>query len=295
MNGSSAYYNPEIAGQIAAAGLRVRGSMIGSISGLHRSPLHGVSPEFADYRSYTPGDDLRNLDWRVYGRSDRFYIKRYEEESNLRAYIVLDASSSMNYSRNHGTKFQAAATLAVALAATLIRQRDAVGLVTFNTSGQNHLRLSSAESQLKKICDALETVEPAGQTDLAAVVAELADQIPRRGLVILITDLLTELDPLYDAMGKVQYCGHEMLVFHLLDRDEIDLPFAGSVLFRDLEGAEELLAEPRSFRRAYQHAMRDFMQKVEDRCRISGIDYLALCTDDNLGSRVSHFLRLRVA
>jgi uncharacterized protein (DUF58 family) len=293
MNDCDAYYSPEIVGQIASAGLRVRTSVVGSISGLHRSPLHGVSPEFAEYRSYTPGDDLRNLDWRVYARSDRFHIKRYEEESNLRAYIVVDASASMNYRGDHGTKFHSAATLAVALAATLIRQRDAVGLVTFNTAGQNHLRLSSAESQLQKFRAAIASVTPRGETDPAAAISELADQVPRRGLVVLISDLLTELEPLFAAMKKVQYRGHEMLVFHVLDRDELELPFQGGVLFRDMEGTDELFAEPRAFRSAYRRAMRQFQDTVRDHCQLAGMDYLDLCTDDDLGGKVSLFLKRR--
>ena len=290
---NSQYYDPKMVGQIATAGLRVRRPMEGSLSGMHRSPLHGASPEFADYRSYTPGDDLRNLDWRVYGRSDRYYIKRYEEESNLRAYIVLDASQSMTYEREHGTKFKAAATLAVSIAATLIRQRDAVGLVTFNTTGENHLRLSSSESQLTKICNVLDTVVPQGETELGPVISSLSDQIPRRGLVILISDLLTDLDPVYEAIGKIQYGGHEMVVLHLLDRDEVELPFKGSVLFRDIEGTEELFAEPRAFRKAYKQAMHDFMDEVRGRCRISSTDYITLFTEQDLGKRVSHFLRER--
>jgi uncharacterized protein (DUF58 family) len=294
MSDSNAYYNPEIVAQIAAAGIRVKKFMEGSISGLHRSPLQGVSPEFADYRSYTPGDDLRNLDWRVYGRSDRYYIKRYEEESNLRAYVVLDASHSMNYGRLHETKFTFAATLAVALTATLIRQRDGVGLMTFNTEGESHLRVSAAETQLRKVSEVLATVQPNGETDLARVIASLTDQIPRRGLVILISDMLTDLDELYNAMGKVVYGGHEMLVFHVLDRDEVELPFKGSVLFKDLEGEEELFAEPRGFRKAYKKAMEDFMAEVNDRCLASKIDYLPIYTDESMGQKVSHFLRKRI-
>ncbi|MCA9217274.1 MAG: DUF58 domain-containing protein [Planctomycetales bacterium] len=290
---NSPYFDPATIGPISAAGLRVRKAMEGSISGLHRSPLHGVSPEFADYRSYTPGDDLRNLDWRVYGRTDRFYIKRYEEESNLRAYIVLDASASMNYERKCGTKFLTAARIAVAFAASLLRQRDSVGLHTFNTSGTNHLRMSSSESQLSKILDVLGRVSPAGETDLATVVSRLTDQIPRRGLVILISDMLTDLEALYDAMGKVLYGGHEMIVIHVLDRDELELPFKGSVLFRDMEGTEELFAEPPAFRNAYKKAMETFIAEVSQRCRVAGIDYLSLFTDEDAGHHVSHFLRER--
>ncbi|MFT5523081.1 MAG: hypothetical protein ACI9HK_001025 [Pirellulaceae bacterium] len=286
------FYNPEIVGQIAAAGLSVHQFMEGPISGQHRSPLQGVSPEFADYRSYSPGDDLRNLDWRVYARSDRFYIKRFEEESNLRAHVVLDASASMNYG-TEPSKFEYAATLGVALAATLLKQRDAVGLTTFNIVGKNHLKLSSAETQLNQICQSLSQVEPGEETELGQVVSQLADQIGRRSLIIVISDLFTDLDSLYDAMGKVQYGGHEMIVFHVLDRAEVELPFNQSVIFKDIEGAEELYAEPRSFRSAYQDAMREFMEEVEKRCLYCGIDYLSIFTDQDMGLLVSRFLHQR--
>ena len=293
MSDFNAYYNPEIVAQISAAGITVQNRMEGMITGLHRSPLHGVSPEFSEYRSYTPGDDLRNVDWRVYARSDRYFIKRFEEESNLRANIVLDASASMNYGRQGTSKFQYAATLAASLAAALIKQRDAVGLTTFNTAGENHLPVSSMESQIRKMCEALASVRPAGETDLAGVLSSLADQMPRRGMVVLISDLFTDLDPLYEAIGKVQYCGHEMLVFHVLDREEVEMPFRGSVLFRDIEGVEEVFAEPRAFRKAYQRAIRDFMNDVHGRCQFCAIDYLALFTDQEMGPRISDFLRER--
>lgn len=263
------------------------------MSGSHRSPLHGESPEFADYRGYTPGDDLRNLDWRVYARSNRFYVKRYQEESNLKAHLVVDASSSMNYKRQHVGKFQLAATLAVSLAATIIRQRDAAGLVTFSNQGECHLRLSSSESQIEKICRILDEIQPQGETDLAGTLLELADQIPPRGVVILISDFLTDLDQLFAAIRKLQFAGHEIISFHVLDRDEVDLPFRGPVLFNDLENGEQLYAQPQSFRNAYRQAMQEFMDALRARFHGLKIDYLPLFTDDDIGARVSHFFRSR--
>ena len=295
MSEFSAYYNPKTVSQIAAVGLRVRRGMEGSISGLHRSPLHGVSPEFADYRSYTPGDDLRSLDWRVYARSNRFYVKRYEEESNLDAYVVLDASSSMSYRRQHVSKFEFAATLAVSLVATLVRQRDAAGLVTFNKQGESHVRMSSSESQLQRICTVLDTVEPNGETELGGVLTNLADQIKRRGLIILISDFLTDLDKLWPAVRKLQFAGHEIIAFQILDRDEIELPFRGPVLFNDIEkNGEQLYAEPQGFRAAYKRAMDQFIATLRENFHQLGIDFLSLFTDENMGSRVSHFLKRRM-
>jgi uncharacterized protein (DUF58 family) len=289
---SSAYLRPDIIGRLTGIGLRAAQPMEGTISGLHRSPLHGHSPEFADYRSYTPGDDLKDLDWRAFALSDRFYVKRFEEESNLRAFLIVDASASMQYGQPD-TKFDCAATIAASLAAVLLRQRDAVALAAVSTELRHELPPSGTPSQLLKLINLLETLSLAGETDLGTVVSSLADRLPRRGLVIVLSDLLTPLDRLYDALGKLQHSGHEIVLFHVLHRDEVELPFNDSVIFRDLEGDEELFAEPWSFRTAYQSAMDAFVGDVRQRCQYCGIDYVRVLTDEDLGSVLSHFLFTR--
>lgn len=289
---SSSYIDPELLSHLTAIGVKARQPMEGSISGLHRSPLHGLSPEFADYRSYTPGDDLKNIDWKVFGRSDRFYIKRYEEESNLRAFFIVDASASMQYGQPQ-SKFDVAATIACSMAGALIKQRDSAGLATISTKVATDLPPSSASTQLLRFSDLLEKTSCAGETDLGAVVKMLADKYPRRGMVVLLSDLLTPLDNLYDSLGKLQYSGHEILVVHVLHRDEVEMPFKDSVIFKDMEGAEELFAEPWAFRDAYQAAIRGFIDEVRSRCQYCGIDYLQIMTDENLSIRLSHFLHAR--
>jgi uncharacterized protein (DUF58 family) len=286
----SEYLKPEVIARLASVGLYSRTAVEGTVSGLHRSPLKGVSPEFDDYREYSFGDDLKNLDWRAYARSDRFYIKRYEEESNLRAWILLDASASMKYGRKGPTKFAQAATIAACLSAMLIKQRDAAGLTLFDTAGRMEVRPSARRSQLLKIVEILEGAVPGGKTDLGSVLSATADQMRRSGVVIVLSDLLTDLDSLYVALGKLQHAGHDVLMFHLLDRDEIELPFEGSVIFRDIEGEEELFAEPRAFRTAYRAAMNQYIADIERRLRVCGIDYLRILTDDDVGEVVSrHF------
>lgn len=287
-----AYYDPDLLGRIAAVGFHARQPMEGLISGMHRSPLHGLSPEFADHRAYYPGDDFRNVDWKVLGRSDKYYVKRFEEESNLRAHLVVDASRSMTYGTGR-TKFDAAATIAVSLAAVLLKQRDSVGLAAVSTDVVRDLPQSALPSQLPRMIELLEAVEPAGETDLGQVVSLLADRFPRRGLVVLLSDLLTPLPQLYDALGKLQYSGHEILLLHVLHRDEVELPFQDSVIFKDLEGQEELFAEPWAFREAYQQAMEEFSADVRRRCQFCGIDYLRLLTDEDLGRVLSRFLHTR--
>ena len=288
--------DPKILARILPLGLRAQKVVEGSISGLHRSPLHGVSVEFADYREYTPGDDLKRIDWRAYARSNKFQIKRYEEESNLRATIVLDASASMRYGKGAMTKFDYAATLAASMACLLIKQRDAVGLAVFDEQERSWLRPAATSSQLIKICDTLEKTQPDRKTELSVVMKKVAGQIKSRGLIMIISDLLTDLDSFYDALGQLQHQGNEILIFQILDPDEIELPFKNSVLFRDIEGgpgAEELFAEPWAFRKAYKQAMETFMGEVRGRCHYAGINHLMLKTSDDLGMALSHYLHGR--
>jgi uncharacterized protein (DUF58 family) len=289
---SSAYLNPDVIGRVAAIGFRAGEPKEGNVAGLHRSPLHGHSPEFADYRSYTPGDDLKGLDWRAFARSDRFYIKRFEEESNLRAFFLIDASASMRYGKSL-TKFDCAATAATSLAAVLLRQRDAVAATVLSAGIRHELPPSGTASQLMKLVELLESVELAGETDLGSAISLVADKLPRRGLVVVLSDLLTPLNRLYDALGKLQYANHEIVLFHVLHRDEVELPFNDSVIFRDIEGTEELFAEPWSFRTAYRSAMQKFIEDVRERCQYCGIDYVRLYTDEDLGRALSHFLHVR--
>ncbi len=299
MTESDTYLKPEILARIVPLGLRAQRVVEGAMSGLHRSPLHGVSVEFADYRQYAPGDDLKRLDWRAYARSNRYYIKRYEEETNFRATLLVDASASMRYgraaARGEGgfTKFGYAATLAASLATLCLKQRDAVGMGLFDSAQRAWLRPSAAQSQLLKILDQLEAAQPDRTTDLGYVLNHVAAQIDSRGLVIVISDLLCDLEAVYQGLGRIQRSGHDVLIFHVLDKEEIELPFNDSVLFRDIEGTEEIFAEPWAFRQAYRRAMDDFIADVGKRCRSAGIDYTLLTTSDNLADALARYLHQR--
>jgi uncharacterized protein (DUF58 family) len=291
----SKYADPNVLARITALGLRAQKVVEGSISGLHRSPLHGVSPEFADYREYAPGDDLKRLDWRAYARSNRYFIKQFEEESNLRCTVLVDASASMRY-RGRGAamaKFDYAATLAASLAHLCVTQRDAVGLALFDKAQQAFLRPAATQAQLAKVIDVLERARPDRETDLGGVLSQVCDQIRSRGLVVVVSDLLVDLDAFYHALGRLQYAGHEILIFQVLDSEEIELPFGDSVLFRDIEGSEELFAEPWAFRKAYKAAMERFIDEVGQRCRFAGIDHVLMKTDQDLGTALSHYLHQR--
>jgi uncharacterized protein (DUF58 family) len=289
----STYLSPSILARITKLGLRAQRVMQGAISGLHRSPLHGVSVEFADYREYAPGDDLKRLDWKAYARSDRFYIKRYEEDTNLRGTILLDASASMKYGRGAMTKWDYAATLTASIAALCVKQRDAVGLAVFDESERVFLRPVATTAQLHKIFDVLEATKPQRKTELGEVLHKVSEQIKSRGLVVVISDLLLDLDSFYASLGRLQHQGHEIIVFQILDPEEIELPFKDSVLFKDIEGSEELFAEPWAFRKAYKAAMEQFIAEAAARLRSGGIDHVLLKTDEDLGFALSRYLHAR--
>lgn len=285
--------DPEVLARIAGLSLRARQVVEGTISGLHRSPFHGFNVEFAEYREYSPGDDLRRLDWRVLGRTDRFYVKQYEEESNLRATLVLDSSASMRYGSRALSKFHYASTAAASLATLLVEQQDPVGLALVDEQTREVLAPAATQAQLARIIGLLETAQPNRQTDLGRVMQTIAEQIKDRGMTVVFSDLLTDLEAFYDALQRLQYRGHEILVFHVLDPDELELPFDDLMMFRDIEGQEELLAEPWVFRKSYQRAMQQFLDEVRGQCGQRGIDYVLIKTDQPLADTLSHYLHAR--
>jgi uncharacterized protein (DUF58 family) len=293
MANSPKYSDPEVLARIAGLGLRARRVVEGTISGLHRSPFHGFNVEFAEYREYSPGDDLRRLDWRVFGRTDRYYIKQFEEESNLRCTIVLDASASMRYGSGALSKFDYAATVVASLATLLVGQQDPVGLAWFDSQQRKLLPPAATQAQLVRIVEELESSQPDRQTQLGPVLQTLSEQVSKRGLIIIVSDLLTELEPFYDGLSRLQYRGHEIMVLQVLDRDELELPFDDLVLFKDIEGSEELFGEPWVFRNAYRAAMQKFVEGVRETCGARAIDYLLMRTDENIGDALSHYLHAR--
>jgi uncharacterized protein (DUF58 family) len=290
------YSDPDAIARVSDLTLRSRRLVEGAISGQHRSPFHGFNIEFAEYRDYTPGDDLRRLDWRVYARSDRHYIKQYEEESNVRVTFVVDASASMNYRGSAIlSKFDYAATLVVSLAMLLTRQQDPVGLVLFDEKANTVLPPNATQSQVLVMSGLLEKCVPARKTELGGLLRSLTDQSRRRSLMIIVSDLFTDLDLVYEGLNRLRFLGHEVLVLQVLDRDEMELPFDGPTVFRDIEGEEELFAEPWAFRRSYQKAMEAFLDGVRQECGKRGYDHVRFLTDEPLAAALSSFLHSRQA
>ena len=234
---SRKYSDPDAIAKVADLTLRSRRLVEGAINGQHRSPFHGFNIEFAQYRDYTPGDDLRRLDWRVFARSDRHYIKQYEEESNVKVTFVVDASASMNYQGSAPlSKFDYAATMVVALAMLLTRQQDPVGLVLFDEGASTILPPDAKASQVQVISGLLQRCTPTRKTDLGGMLKTITNQGRRRGLMVIVSDLLTDLDSVYDGLNRLRFLGHEVLVMQVLDRDEMELPFDGPTIFADIEG-----------------------------------------------------------
>jgi uncharacterized protein (DUF58 family) len=291
---SRKYSDPDAIARIADLTLRSRRLVEGAISGMHRSPFHGFNIEFASYREYTPGDDLRRLDWRVFARSDRHYIKQYEEESNVRVTFVVDASASMKYKGSAPlSKFDYASTLVVALSMLLTRQQDPVGLVLFDEAATTVLPPNATQAQVAVITGLLERCAPSRKTELGGLLHSVTGQLRRRSLLVIVSDLFTDLDSVYDGLNRLRFHGHEVLIMHVLDRDELELPFDGPTIFRDIEGEEELFAEPWAFRRSYQKAMDEFLEGVHKECGNHGYDHVRFLTDERLGDALSLFLHSR--
>ena len=289
--------DPRLAAACSAVGFRTKRPVEGPVAGQHRSPLQGLSPEFVDYRDYTPGDDPKTLDWKAHARSDRFYIKRFEEESNLRAMLVVDDSASMAYRPparpDDPTKFQTAGRVAAALASALLSQRDAVGLMTASDHATLELRPSAAGQQLARLVETLEGRDCAGGTDLLAAIEEAAERVPRRSVLVVISDFLTDLDGLERALGRCRHKGHELVAVQVLDRDEVELSFEGSVVFRDIEGDGELTAEPWAFRESYAEAMAAFRADLAGRVRAAGYALWPVLTDEDLAKLLPRYLSER--
>lgn len=263
------------------SGLIVRARMIveGSITGLHRSPFHGSSVEFAEHREYVPGDDIRHVDWKVFGRSDRYYIKQYEEETNLRVQLVLDASESMTYSSGAMSKLDYARTLAASLAYLILGQQDAVGAIVFDDKIRAEAPISQSRSHLQDLVGVLAQQSGQDATDIGEVLERVSDRLKRRCLIVLLTDLFDDQDRLVHGLRQLRHAGHDVLVLHIMDPDELNFPFTRMTLFEGLEDHPEQLADPEAVREAYLVEIREFMRSLRKDFRNSGIQYqLADCS-----------------
>lgn len=294
MPASKRFLHPEAISRIARLELRARHVVEGFLSGMHRSPYFGQSVEFLEHREYTPGDDLRHVDWKVWAKQDRYYVKQFEEDTNLRATLLVDVSASMQYGRGPLTKFDYAATVATSLAYLLLRQQDAVGCVTFDADVRTVVPQRSKRNHLDSIVQALTRVTPANKTDLKPILTQVAETYPRRGLMILISDLLAERDTLFKGLRLLRQRGHDVLVLHVMDDDELDFPFDGSTRFEGLESPAALNCNPRALREGYMGALHRFLDEVRRGCASDVIDYALLRTSQPLDAALASFLSNRL-
>ena len=272
------YFEPERIAKLRNLNLLARQAVEGFISGLHRSPHKGFSVEFAEHREYTAGDDIKHLDWVAYGRTDRYYVKQYEQETNLRTHILLDVSGSMDYGDGETTKFEYACRLASMIGYLMVRQQDMVGLVTFDRAIRSHIPPGSTATHLDRLFRSLEEVTPGGVTAVSRTFHDLAEKIARRGLIIIISDLYDEPADVMRALRHFRHRKHQVIVFHVFDQSEIDLPFNKLVTFVDMETQEKLQIDPKFIREEYKRQIDEFMSQYRRDCSDSAIEYIVAST-----------------
>jgi uncharacterized protein (DUF58 family) len=285
------YLRPEVIRQVARLDLRAKFIVEGFLSGLHASPFHGFSVEFSEHRKYTPGDDLKDLDWNVYAKTDKYYLKKFQAETNLTGYLVMDLSASMAYTyRQELTKFEYAICLAAALGYLMIHQQDPVGLVTFDTQIRTSLPPHSKRTQLGQILAVLANLKPSGKTDIPTCLQQLAALMRGKGLVMLFSDLLTDPEPLVRSLHLLRHRGHEVILFHILDEAEVKFPFEGVVEFEDPEGGDKMTLDARGMRDDYQQSIEAFRQHYRDECAKANIDYVTMDTSVSFDKALLEYL-----
>jgi uncharacterized protein (DUF58 family) len=285
------YLRPEVIRQVSRLDLRAKFIVEGFLSGLHASPFHGFSVEFSEHRKYVPGDDLKDLDWNIFAKTDKYYLKKFQAETNLTCYLVMDLSASMAYTfRQELTKFDYAICLAAALGYLMIHQQDPVGLITFDTRIQTSVPPRSKRAQLGTILAVLANLKPAGSTDLANSLHQLAVMIRNKSLIILFSDLMTEPEAVLQSLHHLRHGGHEVILFHILDEAEVHFPFEGVIEFEDVEDHNKLTIDARGMRPDYLQALVDFQNFFRTECAKANIDYVPMDTSVSFDKALMEYL-----
>lgn len=293
-NGDRSYFDPLVLARLSNLYLRARWVVEGIMSGIHRSRSKGFSVEFESHREYSPGDELRRIDWKALGKFDRYFIKETEDETNLRATLVLDASASMDYGSNGITKFEYASILTASLAYLILKQQDAAGVVTFSNRVESFIPPKAKRGYVFEILRELEARQPSGETNTGKILQEIAGKMKRRGLVILISDLLDEPEEVLKGLRLFRFNGHDVIVFHIMDSAEIELPFDGNILFEDMEQADlKVTADPQTIRQAYRGVVDEFIDHLRKECHASSIDYQLVSTTTPLDRALVSYLSWR--
>ncbi|MGE9271599.1 MAG: DUF58 domain-containing protein [Verrucomicrobiales bacterium] len=288
------FLDSDLLSRLGALPVESRMPMVGHVAGRHRSPHRGSSVEFAEYRKYVPGDDTRRLDWKAFARSDRFYIKEFEADTNLRAYFVVDASGSMSFSGHGEAKIQFARRIAASLSYLLVNQGDAAGLSVCTEKLHLEVPPSRRAAHLQRIFETLSALEPTGETGLVEALHQIAEKISQRAFVVILSDLFTDPVTLADALQHLRYRKHDISVFHLMDRQELDFDFERPHRFVDLEDDTSLVVEPSLVAEEYQNALTQFLAQVRAKCHDANADYQLISTDTPLEPLLREFLTARL-
>jgi uncharacterized protein (DUF58 family) len=288
------YLDPLTLAKVRGLELQARLVVEGYLSGMHKSPYHGFSVEFAQHREYVPGDDIKHIDWKVYGRTGRFFLKQYEEETNLVCWLLLDVSESMRYGSGAVSKFEYACMASAALSYLVLHQSDSVGLVTFDNKIRTFLKPSTQPSHLKEIVHVMNQSRVRAKTQMAPLFHDLAERLNRRALIFLLSDMFDDVSDLLMGLRHLRHKRHEVILWHVLDAAELTFPFQQPTLFRGLEQEPELLTDPRALRQSYLEQVQQFVTQLEHGCRDQNIDYVQMRTDTPLSVALSSYLAHRL-
>ncbi|MEI6235027.1 MAG: DUF58 domain-containing protein [Planctomycetota bacterium] len=291
----SKYLDPKILNRVDKLELAAKAVVEGFMAGWHRSPYHGFSVEFAQHREYTMGDDPRHLDWKIFAKANRYYIKQYEVETNYVAHILHDASESMLYKSPNApfSKLEYANFITAALSYLIVSQTDTVGVGIFNQGLQSFVEPKQSLGHIHRICHELESTKPSKKTDVGDIMHQFSDRIKRRGIVVMVSDLLDKPERILDGLNHLRYARHEVIVFHVMDPYELDFPFDGQIKFEGLEGYEPVLCQPRMLRKAYLEALNKHILAVKTACERNKVDYVLLNTAQPLEMALQSFLQSR--
>ncbi len=293
MSDSPNFLDPTVLAGLDNLELRARVVVEGFLSGLHKSPHRGFSVEFNDYRHYYRGDDMRHVDWKLYARSEKLYIKQYEDETNVRCVIVLDTSASMTYTSAGNSKLEYGITLASALAYFINRQRDAVGLITFDDKVNNYIPAKCRQPHLMQILRTLAQLKPGARTDTVKPLTDLAASLNKKSMVVLITDMLDDEERVISTLQNLRAMGNDVIVFHVMDDAELNFPFNEASEFIDMENNESYITTPATIRKAYLQNLNEFLSYCKKQCQTSGVDYCLMNTAKPLDQALSSYMSKR--
>ena len=288
------FIDPELFARLSRLNLEAKNLMHGPFSGRHKSPNKGSSIEFAEYRKYVPGDDIRKIDWRIYARSDRYYVKEFEAETNLRCYVVLDCSGSMSFEGKDGSKFDFGRKIAASIGHVLTEQGDTVGLTAFNSRTFKQVPPRSSGKHLRSIYEILDVIKADGKTAIAKVLHDLAAAIQKRALVVVISDFFHDVEPMLKALQHLAHNKHDVTLFHLIDEEEVTFDFNQPYSFVDLEGGATMLADPTTIRNQYLQAFGGYLRTFKDRCLKMNMDYRLAMLNEGCEDLLAKFLLERV-